>query len=181
MTEPKKPATRKKGLAGAAASVVQAVKAMVPPPEPEAAQAPDESHLSTVDRVRLHINEILVGIAEGKTLTEIGEAMNPPIGPFSLRSALYSDEEAHRRYKVVLEHKAHGLIELAAEQADKLAKASMAKEAADVALKVAAKLAPHLYGDKQTVALTGADGGPVKSTVTMTPADAYKAMLGGQA
>jgi phage terminase small subunit len=36
--------------------------------------------------------------------------------------------------------------------------------------------------DKQTIELTGKDGGPIKTdaTITMTPEDAYKAMLNGR-
>lgn|SRR5574343_730380 len=38
---------------------------------------------------------------------------------------------------------------------------------------------PDDYSDRSKVELTGANGGPIKSEVTMTPDEAYKALLNG--
>ena len=72
----------------------------------------------------------------------------------------------------------HFYFEAAGDQAIKLAETGYHKEAADLFLKLAAKTLPSEYGDKATIALTGGDGGAMKSEVTMTPSDAYRAMLG---
>jgi hypothetical protein len=44
---------------------------------------------------------------------------------------------------------------------------------------LASKLLPKKYGDKITQEHTGANGGPIATTITLTPEDAYKKMLDG--
>lgn len=52
------------------------------------------------------------------------------------------------------------------------------KAAGDLWLKLAAKTDPRRYGEKATLELTGAEGGPVETVVKMDPAEAYRRAIG---
>jgi hypothetical protein len=91
----------------------------------------------------------------------------------AVRQVINSHRELRKRWAAVNEARAAHHFEKAAEMAEKLEREDP-KAAGDLHLKLAAKTAPAMYGDKATLALTGADGGPVESVVKLDPAEAYR-------
>lgn len=141
--------------------------ARLPPPEPG----------DTVGSyVRRHIGFVIAAYTMGNSLTAIGESFQPPMTAIQLRVAIHNDVEMHKMWKAAQDERAHYLVEEATVSA---LSCGVAKERTDALLKVAEKSAPHLYGAKSRVELTGAEGGPVESKVDMTPTEAYQRMLKG--
>jgi len=148
------------------------------PAKAAAPAAPAEPPPPIIDTVRKHANEIMARWAAGESLEKIGQSLEHKVSAMQIRLAIRNDEQLHERWAAVREHRAHYLIEAAADDARYAAASGEYKAAADIRMKLAAKLAPELYGEKATIAHTGADGGPIQSTVTLTPDEAYKRMLG---
>jgi hypothetical protein len=126
--------------------------------------------------VRRHLPFVVAAYAMGNTLGSIGESFDPPITGIQLRIAISNDIDMHKAFMAARDHRAHYLVEEATEAALGI---GIKKDKAETLLKVAEKTAPHLYGAKSTVALTGAEGGPIASTVEMTPTEAYLRMVKG--
>lgn len=133
---------------------------------------------STVNRVRAACNEIVARYVCGESFETIAQGMSPPLSGMQVRFCLENDAEMAPRLHAGLDYRAHHFMDRAASMAGALEDAGMAKEAMDGYLKLAAKQAPRLYGDKATIALTGANGGPVESVIKLTPSEAYKMALG---
>lgn len=131
------------------------------------------------DQVRREHPIILAAYATGYALSQIGaELCSPPLTAIQIRIAIMSDTALTARFNAAKEHRAHEFVERAGQAGIKLVDTGFHKDGADTLLKVAAKTAPTIYGDKATIALTGANGGPVESTITLSPSEAYRKMMG---
>lgn len=145
-----------------------------PLPPPVLVEAPREP---LVDIVRRNWQEIFARHAGGESLETIAKTLDAPITGFQIRCAIASDIELDTRWRAVRAFRAQVFIEQAAEYVKDLAKAGLYNEAVDKLIKLAEKTAPDVFGPKQTVELTGRDGGPVQTeTVHLSPAEAYAAM-----
>ena len=131
------------------------------------------------DQVRRQYLHILGMYALGYTMHEAGQACAPVLSGDSIRVVLAADHELRERYELAKEMRAHHFVDISGRSGVTLTETGFHKEGGELLLKVAAKIAPKLYGDKSTVALTGADGGAVQSVVELSPSDAYKRMLSG--
>ena len=137
---------------------------------------------SQATQVRTHFKDILARHVTGESLQSIGETLPVPLTGTQIRRAISDAPDMLLSFNAIIEHRAHHFMEEAAKLAKQCADAGDVagmKVAIDTYMKLAAKIAPGLYGDKATLELVGAGGGPVKHTVEMSPEDAYKAMLGG--
>lgn len=159
----------------AEAPIVAALKA--DPPKAPPCDTDDKRRETNVDAARRQHGLVMAAYAKGLSMEAIGATLDPPMTGYELAVAINADPELGERLETARTHRAHHFIELAGEQGLTLIRTGYAKEAADVLVKVAEKIAPRHYGAKATVEHTGAQGGPVK-VEHMTPADAYKALLG---
>jgi hypothetical protein len=175
MPKPKKPETEPAKKPVKPRATKAGASAASEPPLGEAG-----TNESIADQVRRQHGLILGAFALGHSLTDIGKQLcKPPLSSISIRATIEADTALKAAYEAAKEHRAHEYIELAGDAGRTLVSSLLtAKDGADILLKVAAKTAPALYGDKKQVALTGADDGPVKVDVTQTPSEAYRAMLG---
>lgn len=179
--------SRTKAALAAAHPPPMTAKAKKPSPKKPAAPAAapvvaktDYGNLPIGDQVRAQFAFILACFAMGHTMGDIGAELTPPLVATQLRIAIANDTEMSKRWAECRDHRAHHFVELAAGQLQVTGLLGMsAKEKAEVAMKLAEKTAPLLYGAKSTLALTGGDGGPVATTITMSPSEAYQAMLKG--
>jgi hypothetical protein len=140
-----------------------------------------QPEMTIIDNVRMNIAHILAQHACGKSLDEIGQKLKQPQSGVQIRAAIHGDEELVKRWNVAMEHRAHWMIEQVAVLAEIESRNPMGgrKTAIDAYFKLAEKLAPKIYGQKATIALTGEHGGAVEVNANVSPSDAYKAMLGG--
>lgn len=136
-------------------------------------QEPDETF---TDYVRRHMPFVVAAYTMGHSLAEIGESFDPQLTGMQLRTAIAGDAAMHRQWVDAKEQRAHFLVEEATRAAMLV---GIAKERAETLLKVAEKTAPHLYGPKSKVELSGPDDGPIESKVEMTPTEAYMRMVKG--
>lgn len=113
------------------------------------------------------------------------------ISPSRLRNAVLESQRGRELYAAAMVDRSHMLVEAALDAADKAAKTGDSggfRTAADIRLKVAAKLNPKEYGEKSSVMLhgTGKDGA-IKTEHSEAMSDAAleavvaQAMKGGQA
>jgi hypothetical protein len=130
------------------------------------------------DTVRGYFDEICARYALGQSMASI--AAHVKVSPLQIRCAIRSDRDMAARWDAIQEYRATGFVERAAEMAEECATAGDFKASADVYVKLAEKVAPRQYGAKASMEITGKDGGAIQSIVTMTPADAYLAMIGGK-
>jgi len=159
-------------------------KLLQPKPAPVAVDTPSVEPVygEIAAIVRANWIDIFVLHGSGKSLDEIGAKLEPrPLTGVQIRTAIKRDEELNIRWQAVREQRASTFIEKAAEAAQKLADGGLYNEAATQWVRIAEKTAPDLFGPKQTVELTGRGGGPIESTVTMSPREAYEAMRGHRA
>jgi hypothetical protein len=91
-----------------------------------------------------------------------------------ISAVIYQDDALLKAWNAAKEERAHQRVDSAGSWAMVLG----GKDGVEAKLKVAAVIAPKLYGTKATLEVTGKDGGPV-ATVALDPAEAYKRMLGG--
>lgn len=157
------------------APIVAAI--LTDPPKPPPCDTDSKARQTNVDHARRQHGTIMAGYAKGLSMESIGLTLDPPMTGYELALAIRADAELRERLETAREHRAHHFIELAGEQGLALASTGFAKDAADVLMKVAEKIAPKHYGAKAIVEHTGHGGGPVK-VEHMTPSDAYKALLG---
>lgn len=135
-----------------------------------------------VGAIRENFHQILQRHATGESLQEIAESIDGIESGVQIRRWITLDPEMSADFNAVIEIRAHWMVEEAGRLAGLAAKSgdvSGLKCSIDAYLKIASKIAPKLYGDKSTLEVVGAGGGPVKHTVEMSPEDAYKAMLSG--
>ena len=125
-----------------------------------------------------HFDLIIADYVNGRSLLASLEARVPELSTLAARQAIRSNPDMLARWQAVREDRGHFMFEEACTAAVDLKRTGFNNEAGKLFLQLAAKTLPEQYGDKSTVALTGADGGAVKSEVTMTPADAYRHMIG---
>ena len=152
-----------------------------PAPKRTRAPKPAAQRVPTTAEILAEIfDDVLADYAIGIGLVTSIETRAPHLNVHAARTAIYENSAMLSSLLAVREHRAHFFFEAAGDQANRLAAAGFPKEAADLYLKLAAKTLPSEYGDKATIALTGRDGGPMKSEVSMTPSEAYRAMLGRQ-
>lgn len=166
MTAKKKPTPKKPPAAVAAPAATAIVDPVV---------------LPLKDRVYDAFDEILAAYAGGWSL-EYAVAMStlsldPGANALTVRNIINANKEMRSRWVSVRDARADSFFEKAAMQAEKLERDDPGK-AGDLYLKLAAKQAPKVYGEKATVELTGADGGPLESVVKLSPADAYRRAMG---
>lgn len=183
--KPAKPRTRKSAAASAAPAPAPA------PAEPdqvgwdvmaEFGVLPEETeHESIADQVRRQHGLILAAFAMGHALSDIGEQLcKPPLTSIQIRASIEADTELKAAYEAAKEHRAHEQVEQAGAAGLKLVGTPLGmKDGAEILLKVAAKTAPAIYGDRKQVAITNPEGdGPAELQVTLTPSEAYRQMLG---
>jgi hypothetical protein len=85
------------------------------------------------------------------------------ISPSRLRVVMLSDVSMHARLVEAQGNRAHAMIDDAVRDARAASTAGDFAQAATLKLKIAAKLAPEIYGD--SIAVTGAGGQPLNGTV----------------
>lgn len=128
--------------------------------------------------------EILDLVAEGVSFRRIAEQISEqsawPVTPSRLRRAMMNDEASCAALLAALRDKAHAMVEHAGEMVMSAATAGDYDKSGRLALALAEKIAPELYGAKRTVELTGAGGGPVKTEVVQSPEEAYRIMIEGK-
>lgn len=149
--------------------------------EPHIQKTSPDAPLGPVALARLHFKDILARHSQGESLQEIAESLDPGLTGAQLRRAIADDNEMTKSFNAIVELRAHWMIEECGRLAGMAAKAGDVagmKVAIDSYMKLAGKIAPKLYGDKSTLELVGAGGGPIQTKVAMDPSDAYKAMLG---
>jgi len=110
-------------------------------------------------------DEIFDRYVWGESLQAIADTLPFKVAGWKLRQILMDSEETREQYATAGIERAHNLVDAALDYgrtAAALGDAAGLRLAADVNLKVAAKLHASAYGDKSKVELTGANGGPVK-------------------
>ncbi len=113
-------------------------------------------------------DRICLMLAEGKTLTKICDMADMPD-----RSTEWRWRQAREDYRNAVararEERAHAWAEEVVDITDDCpvdtASVAKARLRVDARLKIMAKHAPSLYGDKASVEVTGKDGGPVVTEV----------------
>lgn len=104
-----------------------------------------------------------------------------PVSHRMLREAVTATPEGRAKYNVAREHQAHRLVEQALDEADLASKDGDYRFAAEFRLKLAGKLRPEEYGDRTQLEIGGIKGRPIETQLTQSPAEAYRAALGGEA
>jgi hypothetical protein len=131
---------------------------------------------SITDQVKRQLDAICFGYVEGLSLSTIGRSLSDrKLTGLQLLRAIENDSALSEIWRTIRAARAEAMLEQAREEADNCEP----KDKAAILIKLAEKLAPTKYG--ATLKHTGADGeGPIKVDVTsMSPADAYRHMLGG--
>ncbi len=151
------------------------------PPAQAAAPAPPPAPEKTRSEVvRENIDAILALWSQGMSVRAAVKKLELPIESNDVHSVVWTSEELIGKWRAVSEYRAQALIEAAADNAQLCAASGDFKAAGELQLKLAAKTAPRLYGDKATVEHVGPHGGPIQSvTGVMSPEEAYRRMLGG--
>jgi hypothetical protein len=133
--------------------------------------------LTTADAVYDNFKKILEIYVSGYSLRAAIESVLPGVSVAAARAAIHANEYMRPLWLAANEARAVGFVESAGDVAMVL-QASDPKAAGDLFLKLASKVDPKRWGDKATIEHTGADGGPIESTVTLTPGEAYKRAMG---
>lgn len=128
---------------------------------------------TVVSAVRRQLPAIIAAWVEGHTLNDIGGSLDPMLSGFEISRAMFEDADLEKVWLAAKDERAHQLIDSAGSWASIMG----GKDGVDSKLKVAAILAPKLYGSKSTVEHTGKVDAAV--TVTLDPIEAYKKMCGG--
>lgn len=133
-----------------------------------------------IERVRAKWPDLLDMYAGGQSIAEITPVLfGELLTVAQVRACLWRDAAMSaelKEAKLLLAQSAFDSVVLAATKCQNVGDYGKAGE---LWLKVAAKADPKTFGDKQTIAHTGAEGGPVEITPTMPADEAYKAMLRG--
>ncbi len=141
---------------------------------------PRDWHHKVAFRRQEYIFERVAAGASFKVIAgEITQKAKWPVDGSRLRRAILEHDDLQKRYLVALQDRAHAMVEHAGDMVLFAAQAGDFDKSGKLALALAEKVAPNLYGAKRTVEITGKDGGPIKSEVVQTPEDAYRAMLNG--
>jgi hypothetical protein len=147
------------------AAATRPLSSLAPPAPPEE---------SIADGVRRQWAIIVASWVEGHSLADVGASLDPMLTSHQISAVIYQDDALLKAWNAAKEERAHQLVDSAGSWAMVLG----GKDGVEAKLKVAAVIAPKLYGTKATLEVTGKDGGPV-ATVALDPAEAYKRMLGG--
>jgi len=143
--------------------------------------APPDWHAKVAKR---RSDEILDLVASGFSFAHIAKVISEqsawPVSAARLRRAMLTDESSCAAMLAAMRDKAHAMIEHAGDMVQASATAGEYDKSGKLALALAEKIAPELYGAKRTVELTGAGGGPVRTEVVQTPEEAYRMMVEGQ-
>lgn len=131
-----------------------------------------------------HLDALIDLYVDGFSFRRAVEQLGIPVTAAQARSALM--HHWPERWADAVAARAHELIERNGEHAISAAAtgdASGLKAASEINFKLAAMYDPTRFGEKRTVELTGAGGGAIKTEtmVTLSPDEAYKRMLGGEA
>lgn len=126
-----------------------------------------------------HVELIIDMYVDGLSFKQIVETLNLPLTGNQVRNVLRTHHT--EQFVNAVHARAEELVERSGEYASSAARAGEFKAAADISFKLAAMHDPRRFGDKRSVELTGAGGGPVKidANVKLSPDEAYKRMLGG--
>lgn len=152
-----------------------------------AAQASEEPVTETARRkavVEPILERLIDMYVDGMSIRQIIDELRIPLTQNNLRlTILYYWPEIWEAARVA---RSHELIERNAEYAINAAgtgEASGFKAAAEINFKLAAIYNADEFGEKKKVELTGKNGGPIetKADLTLTPDEAYKRLLGGEA
>lgn len=170
-TTTKKPAAPKKVAAASPrpikAKVATVAKVVVP------------LKLAAIDVIIPVFDDILCDYVAGCSLEASVRSRCNGLSVFAARSAINGNPELRKRWLAVKEQRATWMIERAGDVALSMSYSTLQREgAAKLLIQLAGKTDPKNWGDKSTVQLTGADGGDIKTTVTLSPGDAYRKMLG---
>jgi hypothetical protein len=123
---------------------------------------------------------IIEQLTSGKPLRQICREQG--IGKSAVYDWLDDDEELLGRFARARERGGHEIADECIEIADDKAEDPASRRVrVETRLKLLAKWNPKMYGEKTQTAITGADGGPVRSEVTMatpqTMAELTQALL----
>jgi hypothetical protein len=123
---------------------------------------------------------IIEQLTSGKPLRQICREQG--IGKSAVYDWLDDDAELNGRFARARERGGHEIADECIEIADDKAEDPASRRVrVETRLKLLAKWNPKMYGEKTQTAITGADGGPVKSEVTMatpqTMAELTQALL----
>lgn len=143
-------------------------------------QPPPDWHAKIAKRRGEEILDLFAGGMSFKAIAEkISEQSAWPVNASRLRRAMMSDEASCAAMLAAMRDKAHAMIEHAGDMVAFSAVAGEFDKSGKLALALAEKISPELYGAKRTIELTGSGGGPVRTEVVQSPEDAYKAMIDG--
>lgn len=131
-----------------------------------------------------HVEAILAMYVEGMSFRSAVEQLRLPVTGAQARNAIMLHHE--ERWREAVQARAHELIERNGEHAIAAAASGDStglKAASEINFKLAGLYDPARFGEKRTVELTGSGGGAIKTetTVTLSPDEAYKLMLKGEA
>jgi hypothetical protein len=128
-------------------------------------------------------DECLELYMNGHSFEQIVAMLNIAESPNYTRFILYT--YAYKEYCAATKARSHSLVEKAvdvARQSIAIGDSAGYRVATDVFLKVAAKLNREEYGDKASMEVTGAGGGPIQTEaeITLTAAEAYERLIKGK-
>lgn len=130
-----------------------------------------------------NLDYILERWVEGEEFSQLAEYLTELFGfrvnHAQLRTTITQSTEGLAKYNEARRHRAHRLVELASKEADLASRTGDYRFAADFRLKLAGKMLPEEYGDKSQLEIGGIKGKPLETSITQSPADAYKAVLAG--
>jgi hypothetical protein len=122
-------------------------------------------------------DQILQAIANGTPLAQVCREPGMP-HPSTWYTWCDADDELDRRFVRARDHGAHAIATEALELADGVAvhgeSIQKAKLQIETRLKLLAKWSPKLYGEQSKMALTGADGGAIKTEAVGVSNDAMR-------
>jgi len=135
--------------------------------------------------VSTNLDRVLERWVEGESFQQLAAYLTALFGfrvsHWALRKAVMYTPEGLAKYNVAREHQAHRLVEQALDEADLASKDGDYRFAAEFRLKLAGKLRPEEYGDRTQLEIGGIKGRPIENHVVQSPAEAYRAALGGEA
>lgn len=147
---------------------------------PPTASALTEPPPTFKDIVLANLDTILMRWVQLESFDDIGATLKPiPLTGAQLRMELFKDHKIRARFQACYDQRVQELIERAVASTVKADKAGDHAQAAALFLKVAEKMAPDAYGP--TMRLMGNQADQQQPVKPMTPEEAYKAMIRGEA
>lgn len=130
---------------------------------------------SIADQVHRQAAAIMAGYVMGLSFDEIGQALDGRrLVGMQIRQVVWNDAGLLTLWRAAKSQRADELIDDALTQARKCEP----KDRAQLQIKLAEKLAPERYGQRQQLEISGSADGPPVRVDHMAPADAYKLLLG---